>query len=141
MLILSPIIPPVQLALSVRRLSEAAVKRVARGQIVMDDYGKLLPIKQPESHVNVQGENVFKQVVCCMRRMRGLRLTFAKVLREILLLKNNNGLKKGKKRSVNERKIRLKDLLIFRLEKLQIQQGKLLKQRLLLNGKLVKMYA
>ena len=90
-------------------------------------YGKLLPIKQPESHVDVQGENVFKQVVYCMRRMRGLRLTFAKVSREILLLKNNNGLKKGKKRSVNERKIRLKDLLIFRLEKLQIQQGKLLK--------------
>jgi len=39
-------------------------------------------------------------------------------LRDILLWKNNNGLKKGKKRSVNERKIRLKELLIFRLEKL-----------------------
>jgi len=34
---------------------------------------------------------------------------------------------KGKKRSANERKIRLKDLLIFRLEKLQMQQGELLK--------------
>jgi len=43
---------------------------------------------------------------------------------------------KGKKRSANERKIRLKDLLIFRLEKLQMQQGELLKQRLLLNVKL-----
>ena len=44
-----------------------------------------------------------------------------KALREILLWKNNNGLKKGKKRSVNKRKIRLKDLLIFRLKKLQMQ--------------------
>ncbi len=40
MLLLSPIIPPVQLALSVRRLSEAAAKRVARGQLVMDDLWK-----------------------------------------------------------------------------------------------------
>jgi len=81
-------------------------------------YGKLLPIKQPERHVDVKGENSFKQVVCCTRRMRGLRLTFAQALREILLRKNNNGLKKGKKRSINERKIRLKELLIFRLKKL-----------------------
>ncbi len=81
-------------------------------------YGKLLPIKQPERHVDVKGENGFKQVVCCTRRIRGLRLTFAQVLREILLRKNNNRLKKGKKRSVNERKIRLKELLIFRLKKL-----------------------
>ena len=81
-------------------------------------YGKLLPIKQPERHIDVKGENGFKQVVCCTRRMRGLRLIFTQALREILLWKNNNGLKKGKKRSVNKRKIRLKDLLIFRLEKL-----------------------
>jgi len=40
MLLLSPIIPPVQLALSVRRLSEAAAKRVARGQLAMDDLWK-----------------------------------------------------------------------------------------------------
>ena len=40
MLLSSPIIPPVQLALGVRRLSEAAAKRVARGQIVMDDLRK-----------------------------------------------------------------------------------------------------
>ena len=40
MLLSSPIIPPVQLALSIRRLSEAAAKRVARGQIAMDDLRK-----------------------------------------------------------------------------------------------------
>ncbi len=40
MLLSLPIIPPVQLTLSVRRLSEAAVKRVARGQLVMDDLWK-----------------------------------------------------------------------------------------------------
>ena len=40
MLLSSPIVPAVQLALSVRRLSEAAAKRIARGQIVMDDLRK-----------------------------------------------------------------------------------------------------
>ena len=43
---------------------------------------------------------------------------------------------KGKKGSANEKKIKLKDLLIFRLKKLQMQRGELLKQRLLQNGKL-----
>jgi len=50
--------------------------------------------------------------------MQGLRLAFVIVLREILLLKNNNGLKKSKKRSVNEKKIKPRDLLIFKLKKL-----------------------
>ena len=40
MLLSSPIVPPIQLALSVQRLSEAAAKRVARGQIAMDDLRK-----------------------------------------------------------------------------------------------------
>ncbi len=40
MLLSSPIVPKVQLALGVKRLSEAAAKRVARGQIAMDDLRK-----------------------------------------------------------------------------------------------------
>ena len=40
MLLSSLIIPKVQLALGVKRLLEAVAKRVARGQIVMDDLRK-----------------------------------------------------------------------------------------------------
>ena len=47
-----------------------------------------------------------------------MRLTCVKASRERLLLKNNNGLMKGKKRSINKRKRKQKDLLIFRLKKL-----------------------
>ena len=38
-------------------------------------------------------------------------------------------------KSANEKKRKLKDLPIFRLEKLQMQQGELLKLRLFFNGK------
>ena len=41
MLLSSLIIPKVQLALGVKRLLEAVAKRVARGQIVMDDLRKI----------------------------------------------------------------------------------------------------
>ena len=40
MLLSSPIVPRVQLALGVQRLSEAAAKRVARGQIIIDELEK-----------------------------------------------------------------------------------------------------
>jgi hypothetical protein len=36
----SPEVPAIELALSVRRLSEAAAKRVARGQVAIDDLQK-----------------------------------------------------------------------------------------------------
>ena len=42
----SPEIPAVELALSVRRLSEAAAKRVARGQIAIDDLRKTTAYKK-----------------------------------------------------------------------------------------------
>jgi DDE superfamily endonuclease/Tc5 transposase DNA-binding domain len=121
----SPEIPAVELALSVRRLSEAAAKRVARGQIAIDDLQRTTAYQAAKESRKRAGRKRLQTGGVLYAEEARLEIEHRERLEEMAAAEQQQKAYERQKKKGNERKIKQKDLLIFRPEKLQMQLGEL----------------